>query len=141
MWKGWFTLCLLGLALLLPPGARAQPAIVGPPNAIICNGAAQTAIGVSGQTQTVAGVAGRSIYICGWHVTNSGASGTFQLSYGTGSNCGTGNALVTPAFTVTSTAPATDHIDYAVVQVPAGNALCINPSVATIAAIIWFAQF
>lgn len=134
-------LAAIGLASLLYAGAQAQPAIVGPPNAVICNSAAQVAIGTSGLTQIVAGVAGQRIYVCGWHVTNSGASGTFIISNGTGTNCGTTNNGMTPAFTVTSTAPATDHIDYAALQTPVGNELCINPSVATIAAVIWFTQF
>ncbi len=129
-------------AVLASTPALPQGSAVGPPNNITCNLAVQVAVGTGpGVTQVLALNASQIIFICGWHVTNSAASGTFQLSHGTGANCGTGNVVDTPAFTVTSTAPATDHINTAAYNLPKGTALCINPSVNTIGAIIWAAQF
>jgi hypothetical protein len=135
-------LLALGFALsIFGSGALAQPAILGPPNTVICNQIATLAVGPTTLTQLVGLVTGRSVFVCGWHVTNTGATGTFSLSYGTGSNCATGTVLVVPPQNVTSTAPATDHIDYASFQIPVSQALCITPSVATIAAVIYYSQF
>jgi hypothetical protein len=138
----------LGLCLTLGSSALSQGTVIGPGNPILCGQQipTQVPIGVSGSTKIISGALNKTIAICGWHVTNSAAAGTFQLTYGTGTNCGTGTVNLTPAFTVTSTAPATDHIDYAVMSIPlvvSGTPfdLCINPSVATIAAIIWAVQF
>lgn len=114
---------------------------VGPTNQILCNKQALLAAGPTAITRIQTGVASQNISICGWHVTNTGATGTFSLSYGTGTNCGTGTTTIIPAMNVTSTAPSSDHIDYAWFTLPAGVDLCITPSVATVSAIIYTAQF
>ena len=131
----------LGLALSLSAGASAQPTIIGPSNAILCNKLATLAVGPVVITQIAAAVAGQVITICGWHITNTAATGTFALAYGTGSNCGTGTNTFVPAQNVTSTAPATDHIDYDIYSLPVATALCITPSVATIAGVVYYSQF
>lgn len=123
-----------------PQPARAENA-VGPTNLIICNKIATQAVGVSSITQVVAAVSGQTIFVCGWEVTNTGATGTFGLSSGTGSNCGTGTATIIPALNITNTAPSVDRQQYATIQLPLSAALCVTPSVATIAFVIWFAQF
>jgi hypothetical protein len=137
----------LGLALFAGPSALSQPAIVGPSNAILCNNAAILAVGSTGLTKIITGVAGKAIFICGWHITNTGATGTLAISIGTGANCGSNTVAVVPAINVTSSAPSSDHIDYATIQTPlAGVAgtpydLCVNPSVATIMTLVWYSQF
>ena len=135
---------LLTFALaLLPTGAQAQGTIIGPVQQVLCakQPPGVVNVGATGVTKIVAAVPGQSIYICGWHVTNSAASGTFQFSYGTGANCGTGNTAISPTQSVTNTAPSADHIDYAWGQVPVGQALCVNPSVATISVLVYYNQF
>jgi len=99
------------------------------------------AVGPSTITQIQALVTGQAISLCGWHVTNTAAAGTFSLSYGTGTNCGTGTTVIIPPMNVTNTAPATDHTQFATFSLPIGNALCITPSVATISAVLYIAQF
>jgi hypothetical protein len=131
---------LAGLFALVAGLAHAQTP-VGPPNQVICNNIAILTAGPATITQIQAASGTARIFICGWHVTNTGATGTFSLSTGTGSNCGTGTATLLPPQNVTSTAPSADHIDYAHIQTPQGVALCITPSVATIAAVVYFAQF
>lgn len=128
---------LFGLA----SAALAQGSIVGPGQQVLCPSVATLAAGPTTITQMVAAVTGKTIYICGWHVTNTGATGTFSFQSGTGSNCGTGTATVVPAANVTSTAPSADHIDYASITFPLSAALCITPSVATISAIVYYNQF
>jgi hypothetical protein len=118
---------------------EAQPTALGPANAILCNQAAGLAAGPSAITQILAAVTGQRINICGWSVTNTAAAGTFSISYGTGSNCGTGTVAMIPALSVGATA-VTDHSAGAVLSTPLSQALCITPSVATIAAIVWVSQ-
>jgi hypothetical protein len=134
---------LLALLFVLSagPSALSQGPIVGPGQPILCPRIATLAVGPATITQIIAPVTGQAISICGWHVTNTGATGTFSLSYGTGSNCGTGTQLFVPPQNVTNTAPATDHIDYAFFTTPVSQAICITPSVATVAAVIYFNQF
>ena len=138
MRKQW----LLALVLfLLPSLAFAQSGTVGPTNQIYCNKVATLATGSTGDQQVIAAVTGQLVFICGWHITNTGASGTFAFDYGTGSNCGTGKVAVIPAQNVTSNAPSADHTGTAYYNTIASQAFCVNPSVNTIAGVIFYAQF
>jgi hypothetical protein len=134
---------ILGLLLCACVSARAQPTIIGPAQTAICNQVQFMAAGPTTITQIVAGKAGQSIFVCGWHVTNTGTTGTFsiQISTSAGANCGGAPTTIIPAVNVTSSAPSADHIEYAWTQVPAGQSICITPSVATISAVMWFSQF
>lgn len=135
----------LGAALLTLWLAYAAPAFaentVGPTNQVICNKFAIQSASTAALVSIVPGVANQSIFICGWHVTNSAASGTFTLSQGTGTNCVTTNTVLTPAFNVSSTAPSTDHISYATIGLTQGNNLCIISSGITLQIEIWYSQF
>lgn len=112
--------------------------IVGPINTIACNQIANLPVGSTTITQVIAAKTGQQINICGWHVTNTGATGTYSLSYGTGSNCGTGTTTITPTTNVTSTAPDTDHIEFAMYSLPASAALCVTSSVNTVSTLIFY---
>src|SRR5215467_9995537 len=98
---------LFSLAIWEPP-LKAQ---VGPPNQILCNNTA-TFTGTGAAAAVATAPASQRLYLCGWHITNTAATGTFQITYGTGSNCGTNTVNVTPAMSVTSTAPSADHIEF-----------------------------
>ena len=137
---------VLALALLALSGAQAQGPIVGPGQPILCVTAVSLAVGPSTITRIIQGVSGKGINICGWHITNTAASGTFSFSIGTGTNCGTNTSVVIQPQSISSTAPVTDHIDYAFLSVPpltggVPTDLCITPSVATIAAVVYYNQF
>jgi|SRR6266850_3412486 len=112
---------------------------VGPSAQILCNKVANVAVGPSTATSIVAGIAGQSIFICGWQITNTAATGTFSFVFGTGATCTSPTTLLTTQ-NVTSTAPATYNVGVAQMQVPAGATLCVVP-VATVATTIWFSQF
>src|SRR6266550_4011548 len=129
------------LLLLFCAGAAQAENTVGPTAQILCNKIATLAVGPTSSTQMVAAVTGQSIFICGWHVTNTGAAGTFTFTNGTGSNCGTGTATIIPPTNVTSSAPSADHISLATIQVPQSNAFCVTPSAATISVVIYYSQF
>ena len=138
---------LLGLLGLLWVGPAPAQGIVGPPPGVLCNQTA-TFSGVSVNTQLIPAVTGKVIFICGWHVTNTAASGTFQFTTGQGAVCATNTITVTPALTVSSTAPSADHVDYASwtapltsTTPPVPSAVCVNPSVATISGLVYFSQY
>lgn len=136
---------LLGWAM----PAFAEP--VGPINEILCNSITNpgnlTGTGSAVTTKLISAAGSKIIVICGWHVTESGTTaGTFQLEYGTQTTnpCDTGTTVLTPAFSVSSTAPATDHIDFAVLSTPVNNQLCVittGAASSTLQVGIWFAQF
>lgn len=135
----------LGAALALLWLACAAPALadntVGPTNQVICNKVATLAVGPSSITQMIAAVTGQSIFICGWHVTNTGAAGVFSFQHGTGTNCATNTATDIPATNVTNTAPSADHISIATLQLPVSTAFCATPSVTTIDIVVYYSQF
>jgi hypothetical protein len=133
---------LLALALsALIPSAQAQGPMVGPGALLVCTKIAFMAVGPTSITQLVAPVPGQAVSVCGWHITNTGATGTFAFQIGTGSNCGTGTVTIVPAMNVTSTAPSVDHIEYATSTLPISQGLCVTPSVATISVVVYYTQF
>ena len=129
------------VVLMSASPALAQPTIIGPAQTAICNQITSLAVGPTTITTAIAGKAGQSIFLCGWHITNTGATGTFTLTIGSGANCVTSPTVIVQAANVTSTAPSADHVEYATAQIPAGQSLCVTSSVATIAYIFWFSQF
>jgi hypothetical protein len=145
MKKSLLPILLTGAALLFGgPQARAQGAIVGPAQGVFCNTLANATVVAATTTLLQAGVAGKVMSICGWHVTSAQSAVTaFQFIYGTGATCGTGTVNVTPAFSVTSTAPATDHVDYASITIPQGNSLCVVTAGSTVGMQVgvWVSQY
>ena len=136
----------LGLALCLFLGLAPAQALaqVGPANAILCNQAAQVPVGTIGQSRIVTGQAGATIVICGWEFTNTGATGTVDITSGSGTNCGTNSTVLTPNLAVNSSSPLVDHVPYAVISIPLTTPptdVCVGPSVATFSGIVWISQF
>lgn len=129
-------LAVLGLAL---PWAVHADNSVGPTNQVICNKQGQLT-GTGASAQIVPSVAGQLIYICGWHITNTAATGTFQLSFGTGATCTTPTNL-TPVLAVSNTAPSADHITAAWASSIAGQTLCVNATVTTVSVLVFYSQF
>jgi hypothetical protein len=107
----------------------------------LCNRTATASPVTATTTLVITGVAGSTVNICGWHVTsNQTASTTFQFEYGTGATCGTGTNVITPAFSVTSTAPSADRQAIAYISLPMSNSLCVISTGATVglAVMIWY---
>jgi hypothetical protein len=139
-----FTACLMGLGIYLNLGEQAdsQGQVAGPPNAILCNQGAQ--IGPTSAVSAftaVTSVTAKTVFLCGWHVTaTSGFAAFFQISQGA---CGTSMAAMTPSLAVTNTAPATDHIDFAMISTGVGQSLCFSNNTlnSSVSAVLWFSQF
>lgn len=125
---------------------KAQPTAVGPANAILCNNSA-IFIGSVTLAQIVGPPTGPGtnpnarIYLCGWHITNTGATGTFDLEYGTGTNCGANTVNLTGVLNVTSTAPSADHTDFATTNSPQAGEICQISSATAVTGVIWYSQF
>jgi hypothetical protein len=136
-------LLVIGFALACA-GAQAQPANVGPPNAIQCNQVAVANVVSATTTSLVAGVANQRVFVCGWHVTSTqSAANTFTIEYGTQGGPCTSPTVLTPNFVVTSTAPSADHQTFASFQTPTGAQLCVLTTGTTVgtAVFVYFAQF
>jgi hypothetical protein len=121
---GYFLgLLILGLSALAVAPAGADP--VSQSATYACVHSAQYA-GTAGTSRLVAGGAASQIYVCGFTVTASAAS-TFQLEYGTGTNCASVGATITPAFNLPANGSLVDHQTYyaGIPPVPAGSDLCV----------------
>ena len=131
-------LLALGLALSLSAGAQAQPTVVGPGNAILCNKIAAVT-GTASLAQAIGLVTGQIINICGWQMTNTAASGSFNISYGTGAACVTTNTTITGTLSVGSTSVSAQSA-YATFTTPVSNMICVNAT-ATVTGVIWYSQY
>lgn len=131
------SILLVALWLAFSGGSDAQ---VGPPNQALCNNTAPFT-GTGAVAAAATAPAGQRLYLCGWHITNTAATGSFTLSYGTGTNCGTNTVAITPAMSVTSTAPSADHIEYAYISTPLAGELCVNATLTTVTGVLFYASF
>ena len=94
---------VLGAALL--PAQQLPVRIVdghGNGVAAVCPLVAQVAVTAANTTKVITNTAGLQTYICGFVLLISTA-GTAQITSGTGTNCGTNAAVLTPAFTIGTT--------------------------------------
>lgn len=115
---------LIAAFMLLPGIARAAPAA---PVYGQCNATAIYDASTNGATQLVALVAKQSIYVCGFAVMVGGTATSVSFVYGTGTNCGTGQVALTPAFQIGVNGGIVDDLmAWNGLTVPAGNALCIK---------------
>ena len=113
-------LALSFIALLALCGTAQSQGVGGP--SIVCNQTFQINQGAVALTKIISGIAGRSISICGWTADAGAASGAFSVSYGTGTNCGTGTTTVIPVITLAITAGLSDHVPLAHIAIPSVNA-------------------
>lgn len=128
---------LLALFLAFSPTRDVNAQAIGGANSILCNQSAPFT-GTGSAAIVITGVANKVISVCGWHITNTAASGSFNISTGSGAGCGTGNTPVTGTLSVTSTAPSADHIDWATFSAAPGAGVCVNATVTTVTGLLWF---
>jgi hypothetical protein len=136
---------LFALGLIL--WASLGQAQVGPINPILCNLTAQQTLTGTGSTVTTSLVSANAAFrynICGWHVTESGTTaGTFQLEYGTQGGPCTSPTTLTPGFSVTNTAPSSDHPSYASMSTPTNVQLCVvttGAGTSTLQILVFYSQ-
>lgn len=98
-------------------------------------------VNASAAARLVQGNATQQIYVCGYALNAGAAASTFQFSYGTGTNCGTGNHAVGPQYSLAINGVMVDRSPYLNGWIaPAGNDLCVAPSTAS-AVTIYYDQF
>lgn len=106
-----------------------------------CSTQASATITAASTTQIVALSGSTVIRVCSAWVGIS-ASGTFKFVSGTGANCGTGTADVTPTMNLTSGNTATFGNGIGVVfRAPAGAALCVTAATGNAQVFVNYAQY
>ena len=108
---------LLALASAVP--AASQPGSAQP---TICNKFFAVSQGATAITRIITGVASQNISICGFVYNSGAATSTGTLSYGTGTNCGTGTTTLIPTISLPINGLLVDRGDFASIPVPAVNA-------------------
>ena len=111
------------VVMVVWPGDAFGQQVVGPP-ALYCNKSFVVSALATAITQVVAGLAGQSIHICGYVLNAGAAAATFQLTVGTGANCGTGTVNITPAFSLGVNGVLVDRGPYVWFSSAQGSALC-----------------
>jgi hypothetical protein len=109
---------------------------------VACDSSALLTVSTATTTQMVALVAAKSIYICSMTINGAGTT-TGKLVSGTGTNCGTGQANLTPAFSLIagSTISAGAGLGY-VVKAASGAAVCVTNSAAVaVNVLVSYTQF
>ena len=113
---------VVGALLALTGSAAAQG--VGPP-VVACNKSYSLVAGAT-SINSIVPAAGKTITWCGWTVVGGSGTATIQLSYGTGTNCNTGNNPVTPAVAIPVNAVLMDHQNWGFTSMPQNNDLCLQ---------------
>ncbi len=134
---------LLALASAVPAAAQgggAQPTI--------CNKYFAVSQGATAQTKIISGIAGQNISVCGIVYNSGAATSTASLTYGTGTNCGTGNATFYPTVSLPINGLLVDRGSYAQMAVPPVNGsgvpidLCLTTTgTGPTVVVIHYAQF
>lgn len=114
-------LALSLLAFLAIAGAQAQP--VGPAT-LSCNQVFQVSQAATALTRIATGGT-QSISLCGIAFNSGAAASTAQLRRGTGTNCATGTADVTPAISLGINGVYVDHRSFAYQSLAVGQDLCL----------------
>jgi len=103
----------------------------------------------NGATQLVALASGQSVYVCGFQISTSQSTAVHvALEYGTGSNCATSPAKITPNYPLQAAA-STGPIGMVVMtpgftglKTASSSELCIVTDAAvSVQAIVWYTQF
>jgi len=132
---------LVALLALLSLAGPAFSQAVGPP-ALFCNKSFTVSAGATAITQVVAAASGSAVHICGYDINAGAAAGTFQLSTGTGTNCGTGTVNITPAFSLGINGVLVSRPGAVWYSSPSGNALCYTiTGTGPINAVVLYGQY
>lgn len=106
-----------------------------------CTNQASATVTAAATTQVVALAASQVIRVCSFSVGMS-ASGTAKFVQGTGANCGTGTADITPATNITSgNVWAIGNGEASVLRTGSGNALCVTAATGNAQVFVTYAQY
>lgn len=130
--KRWLTAALLALAFAVPAKA----------DGLTCRSTAVYDTNTNGATKLVTGSATQRIYICGFAMMAGGTAGV-SLVTGTGTNCGTGQAAITPAYPLVAQSVLVDSSSaWRGLTAAPGLDLCIKTSAGVaVQALIYYSQY
>lgn len=101
-----------------------------------CDQSAQAAIAATATTQLVALVSGRRVRVCSYQISAANSTSTAQFVEGTGTNCGTGTANLSPAFNMAANSGYTRGSGIGeLFATSTANALCLSVTAGT--AYVW----
>lgn len=128
-------------AFLVSGSAFAQHTQIN--QAVVCNASASYDASSNGATQVVALTSGKSIYVCGYSMLVGGTATNVSLVYGTGTNCGTGQVALTPAWQFPANGGISDSYPFGnAILTPNGQALCVKTSAGNaVQVLIRYAKF
>ena len=131
--KRW-PIAALGIALgLLSWRAEAQ---------VLCASHAFYDASTNGSTKIITGAAGKDVLICGVMVNVGSTATNVKLVEGTGTNCGSGTASMTPAYQIAANGNAgfLTWVWTGLKTATAGDDVCINASAGNaVQADVWYA--
>ena len=130
------TVTTLGAALLIyisVVGSAWAQAGPSPYGQVQCNKSVNYDAATVGATELVPAIAGTIVYVCNYIIDSGSSTQHAGLVYGTGTNCATGTANLTPIWNLASNQSIIDNVADAVLQTSAGAALCINSDGAVVA--------
>lgn len=110
--------------------------------AFTCPSTATVSVTAGNTTEIVALTASQIIRVCSFAVSMS-AAGTAKFVYGTGTNCGTGQADITAAINLGTTTPLamTASAGSSVLRTIASNALCVTAATGNVTGFVTYAKF
>lgn len=115
---------------------------------IYCTKYFQVNQGAVALTKIVSGISGQSIGVCGYALSGGATAGTFSMSYGTGTNCGTGGIVVIPLINVPVNGIIIDHVPFVNLSPPSNNSsgvandLCIvTTGTGPVSIVIYYIQY
>lgn len=116
---GWVNFCVNSASIAVPCGTTSSIPIN-------ITGPATTQL-IAAPSPTT-----QAIYITHWDAQDAVLAGTFQLVYGTGVNCASGQVAITGAYNWTPQSGVQIGAGFGVIYpVPAGNAVCATTTGAT----------
>jgi hypothetical protein len=91
----------------------------------------------SATSQIATAVADKRIYVCGFDLEATAASGAFTLAYGSGSVCSTKTADLSPVYSgLGAGAVIVDHVPYGL-KVPADTNVCVTSATSVVYVVYW----
>ena len=106
-----------------------------------CDSSAVVTVSAAATTEIVSLTASRSIRVCSFSVSIS-LAGSAQWVTGTGSNCGSGTANLTGAYSVATGATANQGTGLGeIFKTPAGNALCLAAVTGNVTGVVTYAKY
>lgn len=129
------------LAIFLGLASAALAQTVGPAP-IVCNKTYIVSQAATALTKIVTNTATQQISICGWALNAGAATATAQLKSGTGTNCGTNTASVTPEIDLGINGTYIDHTPYASTSLARSTDLClVTTGTGPMAVTVYYGQY